>query len=67
MVQLLKEDGIIMGFGVLDTNFTCGVELHQMKLRPYKVAIRVTHALDERKWISELLKEFFGDCVNKVI
>jgi len=49
MVQLLEEDGTVVGFGVLDTNFTCVIELHQVKLRPFEVTICVTHTFNERK------------------
>jgi len=67
MVQLLGDNGSIVGVGVVDTSFTCGSELHQVKLRPIEIVVHVTHALDETKWIGEVVGKFMGDCVDKVI
>ena len=38
-----------------------------MKLRPSKVAICVTHAIDENKWVGKLVGDFFCDCMEKIV
>jgi len=67
MVQLLGENGEVVGVGVEDTSFTCGIELHQVKLRPFEIVVRITHVVDERQWVGELVGKYLGDCMEKVI
>jgi hypothetical protein len=67
MVQLLGDDGTVVGVGMVDNSITCGTELHQVKLRPFEIAVHVTHAAEEREWVGEVVGKVLGDCVGKVI
>ena len=67
MVQLLADDDNVVGIGVVDTSLTSGDKLHQVKLRPYEIAIRVTHVVDETKWVGEVVGEYLSNCIDKVI
>ena len=65
VVELLGDDGCVVGIGVVDTNITCGIELHQVNLCPFEVAVCVTRALDETKWIGEVVEKLLGDFMKK--
>jgi len=67
MVQLLGDNGNVVGVGEVDMSFTCGVKLHQVKLRLFEIVVHVTHVVDETKWVGELVGKLLGNCVEKVI
>ena len=67
MVDLLGEDGGIVGVGVVDNSIASGVELHQVKLCPFKVAVHIICALDEIEWVGEVVGRLLSNCVGKVV
>ncbi len=61
------KNGNVVGVGVVDTSFECGNELHQLKLCPFEIAVRVTHALHKSEWVGEMVGKLLIDCLHKVI
>ena len=67
VVELLDDESNVVGKGVVFNNFTCGMELHDVKLCPSKIGVRITHVLDGSKWVGELVGEFLCDCVGEIV
>ena len=67
VVQLLGDEGNIVGEGVVEKNFKCGMKLHDVKLRSFEVAVCVTHVVDENKWVGELVGDLLCDFLRKIV
>ena len=67
MVELLNANNIVVGTGMINNNFKCGMELNAVKLCPFEVAIRVVHVYDGSVWTGELVGERLNECVGLTI
>ena len=67
IVQLLGDEGDVVGEGVLEKNITYRMELHDVKLCPSEVAIRVTRSIDKNKWVGEIVGDLLCDCVGELV
>jgi hypothetical protein len=66
-VSLRSEDGMLVGKGVIDVNFTMGMVLYRVKLFPNEVAVQVTQEWKPNHWIGEIswptLREGLGHVI----
>jgi len=46
-MELLNEEGNIVGIGVVDGSIKCGMELNNLKLFPFEVVVCVSWVIDE--------------------
>ena len=67
VVQLLGDEGDVVGEGVVEKNFKCGMELQDVKLRPSEVAVCVMHVVDKNKWVGELVGDLLCDFLGKIV
>ena len=67
VVELLDDEYNVVGQGVVQKNFTCGMELHNVKLCPFQAAIHVTQVVDGRRWVGELVGGYLSDCLEQIV
>ena len=66
-MELLDDESNVVGKGMVQNNFTCGMELHDVKLRLSEVVVCITHVVDGSKWVGKLVGEFLCDCVGEIV
>ena len=67
VVELLDDEHNLVGQGVVQKNFTCRMELHDVKLHPFEVAVYVTQVVDRSKWVGELVGDYLSDCLGQIV
>jgi hypothetical protein len=66
-VSLCSEDGMLVGKGVVDVNFTTGIVLHGVKLFPNEVVVQVTQVWKFNHWIGEISWPILSEGLEHVI